>query len=92
MFKRLSYWLENKRIKRMAFTEQQWESSIADWPVMNRYEGAERDALRNMTFRFLARKNFVSGSGFQFTNDMCLKIATMACVPILHLGLDWYND
>ncbi|MFT7371417.1 MAG: Mlc titration factor MtfA (ptsG expression regulator) [Oleiphilaceae bacterium] len=44
-----------------------------------------------MSFRFLVRKNFASGDEFQFSSDMCLKIATMACVPILYLGLDWYD-
>ncbi|MFT6351786.1 MAG: Mlc titration factor MtfA (ptsG expression regulator) [Neptuniibacter pectenicola] len=91
MFKRIHNWLENRRVKKMGFTTQQWESAIADWPVMERYQGAERDALRDMAFRFLVRKDFVSGGDFQFTNEMCLKVATMACVPILHLGLDWYD-
>lgn len=91
MFKRWRNWRDNRRIKKMGLTAAQWETAIADWLVMQRYQGAERDALRDMTFRFLARKNFTSGSGFQFTDAMCLKIATMACVPILHLGLDWYN-
>ncbi|NLJ13213.1 zinc-dependent peptidase [Denitrificimonas caeni] len=91
MFKRLRHWRENRRIEKMGFTAQQWESAVADWPVMQRYQGAEREALRIMTFRFLARKSFVSGAGFQFSDAMALKIATMACVPILHLGLDWYS-
>mgnify|MGYP003639197406 FL=1 len=87
MFKRLRNWLEGRRVKKMGFTAAQWEAAIADWPVMRRYQGSERDALRDMTFRFLARKTFVSGGEFQFTDAMCLKLATMACVPILHLGL-----
>lgn len=91
MFKRLTHWLENRRINKLGFTAAQWESAIADWPVMLRYQGAERDKLRDMTFRFLAQKSFTSGAGFQFTDAMGLKIATMACVPILHLGLDWYK-
>ncbi|MBP58713.1 MULTISPECIES: zinc-dependent peptidase [Idiomarina] len=91
MFKRLRTWFENRRIKKMGFTESEWESAVADWPVVARYKGAERDALRDMTLRFLVRKNFASGSGFQFNDAMCLKIATMACVPVLHLGLDWYD-
>jgi Mlc titration factor MtfA (ptsG expression regulator) len=91
MFKRFRNWCENKRIKKMGFTADQWEAAIADWPVMQRYQGADRDALRNMTFRFLVRKTIISGGGFQFTTDMCLKIATMACVPVLQLGLDWYD-
>ncbi len=91
MFKRFRDWLEKRRVEKMGFTIAEWESAIADWPVMYRYQGAERDALRNMSFRFLVRKSITSGGEFQFTNAMCLKLATMACVPILHLGLDWYS-
>ncbi|SFG46992.1 zinc-dependent peptidase [Neptunomonas qingdaonensis] len=91
MFKRFRNWLENRRVKKMGLSAAQWEAAIADWPVMHRYQGAEREALHDMTCRFLVRKNFTSGGGFQFTDTMCLKLATMACVPILHLGLDWYD-
>ncbi len=91
MFKQFHDWLENRRVKKMGFTTAQWESAIADWPVMRRYQGSERDSLRELTFRFLVRKSIVSGGDFQFSDAMCLKIATMACVPILHLGLDWYD-
>ncbi|SIS94156.1 zinc-dependent peptidase [Neptunomonas antarctica] len=91
MFKQLSDWLESRHVKKMGLSAAQWESAIADWPVMNRYQGAERDALRAMAFRFLVRKNFTSGGEFKFTDAMCLKLATMACVPVLHLGLDWYD-
>jgi len=91
IFNKFRLWRENKRIKKMGFTAEQWQSAITDWPVMQRYQGADREALRTMAFRFLAQKNFVSGSGFQFTDTMLLKIATMACVPILHLGLHWYD-
>lgn len=91
MFKVIRHWLDTRRAKKMGFTAQQWEAAVADWPVMARFQGDERDALRDLTFRFLVRKSFVSGAGFQFTNEMCLRIATMACVPILKLGLDWYD-
>jgi len=91
IFREIRRWLEDRRIRRMGFTPAEWEDAISDWPVMTRYQGTERDALREMTFRFLVRKTFVSGNGFEFTDAMCLKIATMACVPVLHLGLDWYD-
>ncbi len=91
MFKRFRNWLEGRRIKAQGFTETQWESAIADWPVMHRYQGAEREALRTLTFQFLVRKTITSGGDFQMTDAMRLKIATMACVPVLHLDLDWYD-
>lgn len=91
MLKLIQGIMENRRIKKQGFTASQWEAAIADWPVMQRYQGQERDTLREMSFRFLARKEIASGSGFQFDTRMCLKLATMACVPVLHLGLDWYD-
>lgn len=48
--------------------------------------------MRDTTMRFLARKTFVFGSGFNFTDAMCLTIATVVCVPTRHLGLDWYDQ
>jgi len=90
MCKHWRNWRVNRRVKKMGFTAQQWEAAIADWPVAQRYRDEDRLALQAMSFQFLAQKTFVSGAGFPFTDAMCLKIATMACVPVLHLGLEWY--
>lgn len=84
-------WRDARRVKKMGYTAEEWEAAVADWPVMARYQGEERDALRELSLRFLARKSVASGGGFVYTDAMCLKIATMACVPILKLGLDWYD-
>lgn len=91
MFSFLTRFFENRRIKQQAFTPEQWEAAIADWPVMQRYQGKERDTLREMSLRFLARKEIAPGGDFEISSSMCLKLATMACVPVLHLGLDWYD-
>jgi Mlc titration factor MtfA (ptsG expression regulator) len=91
MFSYFQRFFENRRIKKQGLTAEQWEAAVADWPVMQRYQGKQRDRLREMSFRFLARKEIASGSGFQFTHAMLLKLATMACVPVLNLGLDWYD-
>ena len=84
-------WFENRRIRKMGVSAEQWEAAISDWPVAKRYQGAERDALRDVAVRFIARKTITSGGDFVVTDAMCLKLATMACVPILNLGLDWYD-
>lgn len=92
MFNFLRRWREDRRIKKMRFTEEQWEAAIANWPVMLRYQDADRVALRQMALRFLARKSFAPGGGFQFNDEMLLKLAIMSCVPVLRLGLDWYDS
>ena len=92
MFKWLRDWYENKRIKKMGFTVNEWEAAVADWPVLARYQGADRQRLREMALRFVVRKNITSGGDFKINDGISLKIATMACVPILNLGLDWYDN
>ncbi|MEZ5463574.1 zinc-dependent peptidase [Dokdonella sp.] len=84
-------WLENRRIRKMGVTVEQWESAVSDWPVAKRYQGSERDALREVALRFIARKAITAGGDFELLDAMVLKLATMACVPILKLGLDWYD-
>lgn len=92
MFNRIRHWLEDRRIRRLGLTQSDWEAALADWPVMERYQGAERQALFDMVMRFMVRKQFLSGAGFPLTHAICLRIATMACVPVLKLGLDWYDS
>ncbi len=84
-------WRDARRVKKMGYTQAQWESAVSDWPVMARYQGAQREALMNLSFRFLARKSIAPGGDFAINDAMCLKVATMACVPILNLGLNWYD-
>ena len=91
MFAAWRNWRDKRRVKKMGYTEAEWEAAVADWPVLQRYQGEARARLRDLSFRFLARKSIAPGSGFVITDAMCLRIATMACVPILELGLDWYD-
>ncbi|WP_101675277.1 M90 family metallopeptidase [Alloalcanivorax mobilis] len=91
MFKRLGRWLETRKVARLPVTRQQWERAVAVWPVAARYRGAARDRLYDATLRFLVRKEMVPGGDFELADDMRLLIATMAVVPVLELGLDWYD-
>ncbi|MGO3345170.1 MAG: zinc-dependent peptidase [Marinomonas sp.] len=91
MFDTLTHWWENHKITNLSVTLEEWEEAISGWHVMNRYQGEEREALRQLTMRFLVHKAITPGGGADITNAMCLRLATMACVPILHLGLNWYD-
>lgn len=45
-----------------------------------------------MSTLFLDRKEFSGAQGLNITDDMAVAIAAQACLPILHLGLDWYDS
>jgi MtfA peptidase len=68
----ISDWLENRRIRKMDVTAEKWESAVSDWPVANRYQGSELDALRDASLRFIARKSITAGGDFEVTDAMCL--------------------
>lgn len=51
----------------------------------------ERTRLRALTEDFLHAKTFEGAAGFTLSDAACVVIAVRACVPVLNLGLDWYN-
>jgi MtfA peptidase len=48
-------------------------------------------ALRELSTLFLAEKEFHGVDGLVVNDDMAVAIAAQACLPVLHLGLDWYS-
>ena len=40
---------------------------------------------------FLASKEFHGVDGFEVTDDVALAVAAQACLPVLKLGLSWYD-
>ena len=87
----IEHWLERRHIQQMGLTRADWDTANASWPLLACYSEADRERLFELTLRFLVHKVFASGRDFELTGDICLRVATMACVPILNLGLNWYD-
>lgn len=69
-----------------------WASTLAHYPFLAERSAAEIEHVRELSARFLQRKQFTGAQGLQITDEMALAIAAQACLPVLHLGLDWYDD
>ena len=52
----------------------------------------ERQRLRDLVSLFLAEKAFEPVDGFACSDADRLLIAVLACLPILHLDFEWYDD
>ncbi|AMO21837.1 zinc-dependent peptidase [Ramlibacter solisilvae] len=52
----------------------------------------ERERLRQMAGELLAAKEFHGAKGFVVTDEVALSIAVQAVLPVLNLGLSWYDD
>jgi Mlc titration factor MtfA (ptsG expression regulator) len=69
-----------------------WQSVLARYPFLSDRPQAQRATLRELAAQFLAGKEFHGAQGFVITDDVALSIAAQAVLPVLHLGLRWYDD
>ncbi|HDP90003.1 MAG TPA: zinc-dependent peptidase [Thioalkalivibrio sp.] len=67
-------------------------ATIASLPCCRGLDTAEQERLRDLVSLFLAEKAFEPVEGFVCTEADRLAIAVQACLPILELGFDWYDE
>jgi Mlc titration factor MtfA (ptsG expression regulator) len=72
--------------------ENLWQSVLAAYPFLAHRPSDERVQLRTLAARFLQDKEFHGAQGLTITDEIALSIAAQAVLPVLHLGLGWYDD
>ncbi|MEO7399578.1 MAG: M90 family metallopeptidase [Polaromonas sp.] len=72
--------------------EALWLPTLLRYPFLARRSVAELQQLRAMIVQFLKHKEFTGAHGLKVTDEMAVAIAAQACLPVLHLGLRWYDD
>jgi Mlc titration factor MtfA (ptsG expression regulator) len=83
-------WL--RRRSAPSIPEALWRSTLARYPFLEERTAGEQDRLRTLCAEFLAQKEFQGAGGLQITDEIALAIAAQAVLPVLHLGLGWYDD
>lgn len=83
-------WLPWRRVR--AIPEPMWQGVLARYPFLAARPAADRSRLRELAGRFLATKEFHGAQGLAISDEMALAIAAQAVLPVLNLGLDWYDD
>jgi len=74
-----------------AITEAQWQAAEYPLVFLDRLDDEDRRRLRRMAAGFIARKQWSGAGGLTLTPAMQLSIALQACLPVLELGLEWYD-
>ena len=69
-----------------------WAATLQAYPFLADRPDADVARLRELAAAFLARKEFHGAGGLVITDAMALAIAAQAVLPVLHLGLGWYDD
>ena len=72
--------------------EPLWREVLAQFPFLAARPAPDLERLRVLAAQFLATKEFHGANGFAITDRVALAIAAQAVLPVLHLGLGWYDD
>ncbi|MFC5499245.1 zinc-dependent peptidase [Caenimonas terrae] len=84
-------WLQ-RRASARPIPDALWQQALARYPFLAARPDGERTRLRELASQFLAGKEFHGAQGFVITDDVAVSIAAQAVLPVLHLGLKWYDD
>lgn len=82
---------EQRLLEQFAIPDPLWALTLAQHPFLGARNDADREALRRLCSLFLSSKEFHGTRGFEVTDEIAVAIAAQACLPILHLGIEWYD-
>lgn len=80
------------RIERHPIPESLWSAALRAHDYARRLDIARQTRLRDLVTLFLLDKHFTAAHDLTLTDAMRVRIALKACVPVLELGLDYYDS
>ena len=78
-----------RTLARRAIPDDLWRLTLARFPFLRARPADDIARLRELATLFLAAKEF--GGPMPVSDDMAVAVAAQACLPILKLGLHWYD-
>ena len=91
MFSKIRNWLDRRIVARSDIPAAQWQAAFEVLPLLDGLDSEQCRRLRELAILFMHRKTFAGAHGLEVTRPMQLVIALQACLPILELGLDYYD-
>jgi Mlc titration factor MtfA (ptsG expression regulator) len=82
-------WLRRHRATPSPIPDTDWRSACADIELTAGLDADQRLRLRADCARFLHEKRFAAAGELDLDDGDCLRIAVLACLPVLGLGYDW---
>jgi Mlc titration factor MtfA (ptsG expression regulator) len=90
MIRKIAAWWRQHQGDRLDIPATLWDEVEAGLPFLSHLTPDERTHLRRLVREFIAEKEWSGAQELQLTPRIQLTIGLQACLPILHLGLDWY--
>jgi Mlc titration factor MtfA (ptsG expression regulator) len=82
---------EARALQRHAIPEPLWQLTLLRYPFLAQRSAQDLAELRRLSSLFLASKEFHGVDGFEVSDEVALAVAAQACLPVLKLGLSWYD-
>jgi MtfA peptidase len=80
-----------RTLARRAIPAPLWTLTLARFAFLGHRSAEDLQRLRELATLFLAGKEFAAPEGMVVTDEMAVAVAAQACLPILNLGLGWYD-
>jgi len=91
MFNKIRNWRVRRIVGRHPIPEPLWQAALERCAPARRLGASDQAALRVLATLFLQEKSLEPVQGLKLDDADRVLLATHACVPILKLGLDWYE-
>lgn len=91
MFEFLRQWRKKRILANSPYCAADWQQTAARLPVLDRLTERQKSSLYELATLFLHTKSFSGAGGLDLDDAMRRSISLQACLPILNLGLDWYD-
>jgi len=89
------HWLKRQRVRytlhHHSINFEIWEKTLLENIIFEGLTSVEKAHLRELATLFLQRKKLIGVQGLVLNTDMAVCIAAQACLPILKLGLHFYD-
>lgn len=91
ILKAIKDWREQRAVERHAIPNALWQLTLLRYPFLAQRSADDLAELRRLCSLFLSTKEFHGVDGFEVTDEVAVAVAAQACLPVLRLGLSWYD-
>jgi MtfA peptidase len=91
MFGLLKRWRRRRVLARQSIPDALWNETVRALPALARLEPEVLGRLRSLALLFLQEKSIEPAGGMILDDVMRVRLAALACLPVLELGLDCYD-
>jgi Mlc titration factor MtfA (ptsG expression regulator) len=91
MLDKIRNWRVRRLVARRPIAEPLWQDALRRCAPARRLGASDQAELRVLVTLFLERKSLEPAQGLELDDADRVLLATHACLPVLKLGLDWYD-